>query len=137
MKHKVTGTLNAGAHFFIRDSRLHGRLIVQKKPIKWTYYGENELFDIKIVPTLLILGDSDVWNTRRPYHVYYNNRPYYLANSWKDALKTVEWRMSRHTEPLGLGKVDLSKFLKNEPRITFSQVHNILNKRGISLFDPS
>lgn len=136
MKAQIKGTLNAGAHFYVKGQRFQGRLIVQQKPIKrWNSYDTNDLFEVQIVPTLLALGDTEVesYHTRRPYLFYVNHRLQFAAESWLHALEYVEYRFGRVATPLGLGPFDLQKtFGKNEPKISFGEVHKILEKMKVS-----
>ena len=135
MKVQVKGSLNAGAHFFIKEQRFQGRLIVQQKPIKeWSDWSNNELYTIKIEPTLLNLNTSDVecYHKRRPYLFYVNNRLQFSAKSWEEALEYVTYKFERVVKPLGFGPLELEKqFLKNEPKITFGEVHELLTKAGV------
>lgn len=135
MKIENKGSLNAGAHFFIKDQCFQGRLIIQQKPIKsWSNWVNNELFTIKIAPTLTHLGNSEVevYHKRRPYLLYINNILQFAADSWKDALEHVIYRFERKTTPLGFGALNIEKqFLKNEPTITFGEVHKILLNTGV------
>ena len=136
MKTQVKGPLNTGAHFFVKDQRFTGRLIVQQKPIKrWGDYDTNELYEVQIKPTLLSLGDPEVQvYHNRPYLFYVNRTLQFAADSWQQALEYVEYRFGRVATPLGLGPFDLQKqFVKNEPRISFGEVHKILTKAGVVL----
>ena len=137
LKIQTKGTLNTGAHFFVRERSLQGRLIVQQKPIKnWSDYGNNDIFTVSIVPTFLSLGNDDVegYHKRRPYLFYVNRRLQFAAESWESALEYVEYRFDRVATPLGLAPLDLKKsFLKNEPKITFGELHKILEKIGVVL----
>ena len=131
------GSLNTGAHFFIKDQCFQGRLIIQQKPIKnWGDWANNELFTVKIAPTLTQLGDSEVksYHKRHPYLFYINNRLQFSTVSWEDALEYVTYRFERKTKPLGFSALNIEKqFLKNEPTITFGEVHKILANAGVVL----
>ena len=135
MKVQIKGALNAGAHFFIKDQVFRGRLIVQQKPIKdWGDWANNELYTTKIVPTLTQLGNSDVesYYKKHPYLLYRNGELYSYAPSWEEALRLVNYYFERKTDPLGFGALNLEKqFLKNEPKISFGEVHEILAKAGV------
>ena len=121
-----------GVHAFIRERELNARLIVQQKPIKWIW-NDNDLSSVNIKPTLLNLGSIEDWRRRQPYLVYVNGQEYVTARNWEKAIESVQWRIDRMTERLGI-QVDISKaFLKNEPRITFTEIHELLKKAGVEL----
>lgn len=135
MKEQKKGALNVGVHSFIREKTLQARLIVQQKPIKWTW-NDNALSDFAIKPVLMNLDSITDWRRQQPYLVYYNDQEYMTARNWGKALQWVQWRLDRLTENLGI-TVDMRKsFLKNEPRITFTEVHELLKKAGVGLGDP-
>ncbi len=132
MRENVKGTLNVGVHSFIREKELQARLIVQQKPIKWKW-DDNSLSDVVVKPTLMNLDSIGDWRRQYPYLVYQNGQEYMTGRDWENAIDVVQWRLDRLTEKLGIS-VDFRKaFLKNEPRITFSEVHELLKKAGVSL----
>jgi len=135
MKVQIKGSLNAGVHLFINERCFNGRLIVQQKPIKnWGDWANNELYTTKIVPTLTALENEAVetYYKNHPYLLYRNNQLYSYAKSWKEALHLSNYYLEYVTTPLGFAPLELEKqFLKNEPTITFSEIHKILEKAGV------
>jgi hypothetical protein len=131
MKIEKKGNLNAGAHFFIKEKELTGRLIVQQRPIKdWSYWLNNDLFEVKIRPTILHLEElEDSWLKRYPYQLYSNRRHITALRNWEEALDMVQYNFERKSKPLGIGPLNIvDKFAKNEPTITFSEVHEIIKR---------
>ena len=67
-----------------------------------------------------------------PYTLFYNDKEYAHCKDWEEALHLSEYQLNRIGAKLGITSIDIKKqFIKNEPKISFSEVHDILNEMGV------
>jgi len=107
---------------------------MQTNPIKWDWE-TNFINEVTIVPNFLRdASELNKWNKQFPYVVFYEGKEMFACHTWENALESAEFYINRKGEKIGLQKIDLIKrYIKNEPKITFSEVHEILKKLGVSL----
>ena len=129
MKHVQKGNLNIGIQAFVLNREFQGRLAIQQKPITWDW-DTNEVLQIRITPNLLSdFNTMDKWRRTMPYTLFYNNNESEYCKDWKRAIESAEYHLNRVGAKIGLTPIDIQKqFIKNEPKITFSEVYEILRK---------
>jgi len=132
MKLVQKGNLNIGVQAFILNREFFAKIAIQQKPITWDWE-TNIIAEAKISPILLRdKKELNEWNKQFTYMVFYEGKEMFASHDWEKALETAEYHINRIGSKVGLPHIDLQKqFIKNEPKITFSEIYSILKKLGV------